>query len=133
MANATSIAITDLTANGQISAPATQTLDTGTAAVTLETPDLAGTAHRCWLEVWNTHATATLTVSVAAGDNPPAFRAGVGAFTGAAIAAVSGHALICLGDSSRFLEGGGKLKVTFTPSTGTITGAFTLYRLPRAG
>jgi hypothetical protein len=132
MANATSIAITDLVANAANVPPTAQILDTGTAAVVLETPDLAGTAHRCFLDVYNTSAQ-TLTVSISAGDRPPSFRGGIAVPVFAAIAASTGRQIIVISDMARFLEGGGKLKFTFTPTSGTIAATFTFYRLPRSG
>jgi len=130
MANATAITINDLTPNGSIVAPTAQVLDTGTAAVTLETPATSD-MDRLVIEVSNTHATATLAVTIEAGANPPAFRQALGDVVNTAIVAVSGRRIFGPFESARFAQAGGKLQVTFTPSAGTITASFVCYRLPK--
>ncbi len=130
MPNATSIIINDLVANGSVGPATAQLLDTGTAAVVLETPATSD-MDRLFMEVSNTHATATITVTVSAGGDPPAFRMALGDVVSAAIPAVSGRRIFGPFESARFATTAGKLKVTFTPSAGTITGTFTCYRLPK--
>lgn len=133
MANATSITVTDLVANGAIAEPTRQICDTGTAAVTLETPDLAGAHDRVFLHIQNT-AAANLTVQAIAGaaaDNPPALRQGVGNITTANIAQ-NAFALLGPFEAARFAEAGGKLKITFTPASGTIACNWVCYRLPKS-
>lgn len=130
MANATAITINDLTANGSIAPATAQVLDTGTAAVTLETPATSD-MDRLFFEVTNTHATATLTVTLETGENPPAYRQALGDVVSANLAAVSGRRIFGPFESARFAQADGKLQVTFTPSAGTITANFTCYRLPK--
>lgn len=130
MANATSIIINDLTPNGSVAPATAQLLDTGTTAVTLETPATSD-MDRLWMEVSNTHATSTLAVTLVAGIDPPAFRQALGSVVSANIAAVSGRRIFGPFESARFATELGKLKATFTPSSGTITGTFTCYRLPK--
>lgn len=128
MANAAAITVTDLAENGNAAQPTAAVLDTGTAAVTLDA-DIGGRAQSVILEVTNT-AAANLVVSVLAGDNPPAQRAGLGALTTANIAQ---NAVRILGpfDGMRFLQDNGKLSVTFTPASGTIGVSVRCYRLPK--
>lgn len=130
MANATAITVNALTANGDIDAPTAQVLDTGTAAVALETPDEPHLS-RCFMEVTNL-AAAALTVKISAGDtNPPAFRKGaVGDYTSGNIAQ-NGRKIFGPFESGRFRESTGKLKATFTPASGTINATFVFYRMPR--
>lgn len=130
MANATSIVLNDLTPNGSIAAPTAQILDTGTVAVTIET-SVTSDMDRIVLEVTNTHATSTLTVTLKAGDDPPAFRQALGDVVSANLAAVNGRRIFGPFESGRFAQNDGKLQVTFTPSAGTITANFTAYRLPK--
>lgn len=130
MANATAITINDLTANGSVAPATAQILDTGTAAVTLETP-VTSDMDRMFIEVTNTHATATLTVTLETGADPPAFRQALGDVTSAPLAAVNGRRIFGPFESGRFAQASGKLQVTFTPASGTITANFTCYRLPK--
>lgn len=129
MANATAITITDLTRDGSILPPTAQVLDTGTAAVALDTPDVGGDTGRIWLDVTNTAAN-NLTVTVAAGDNPPASRAPLGAYVSPTMAQ-NVRRLLGPFESARFGKAS-KLRVTFTPASGTIACNFVAYRLPKA-
>jgi hypothetical protein len=131
MANATAITVNALTANGAIIAPTAQILDTGTAAVVLKTAPLAET-DRVILRVMNT-AAATLTVSVAAGVDPPAFRSGIGGFTDTPVVITSGERVMGPFESAQFIQSDGTLQFTFTPTSGTITATFVCYRLPVVG
>lgn len=128
MANATAITINDLTPNGSIAAPTAQVLDTGTAAVTLETAATSD-MDRIVIEVTNT-AVADLTVTIETGEDPPAFRQALGGVTSANIAQ-NGRRIFGPFESARFAQADGKLQVTFTPASGTITGSFVCYRLPK--
>lgn len=127
MANATAITLNALTANGSIADPTAQILDTGTAAVTLKTPALSD-ADRIILRVQNT-AAANLTVSVNAGDYPPAWRKHLGAYTTGNIAQ---NAEVWMGpfEAARFKQSDGTLEFTFTPASGTITANFDAFRVP---
>jgi len=120
--------ITDLVANGSIAAPAAQVLDTGTGAVTLETPATSD-MDRLILDVTNT-AAAALGVVIETGETPPAFRASLGD-TASQSLAQNARRIFGPFESARFAQADGKLQVTFTPSSGTITGSFTCYRLPK--
>ncbi len=128
MANATSISVTSLAEGGDVAQPTADVLDTGTAAVTISA-DVGGVSSRIMLEVKNT-AAATATVSVLAGDKPPAERAGLGALTTGAMAQ---NAVRIMGpfESARFIQDNGKIDVTFTPSSGTIGFQIRCYKLPK--
>lgn len=128
MANATAITVTSMTANGSTAYPTADALDTGTAAVTLPA-SVAGVADRVLFLVQNT-AAANLTVTVVAGDNPPAQRAGIGSFTTGNIAQ---NAYLLLGpfEGMRFLQDDGKINVTFTPASGTIACNVRCFLLPK--
>lgn len=127
MANATAITLNELTANGSIASPTAQAMDTGTSAVTVETPALSD-MDRVIIEVTNT-AAANLTVTIEAGENPPAFRQALGDVTSANIAQ-NGRRIFGPFEAARFAQADGKLQVTFTPASGTIACNFTAYRLP---
>jgi len=129
MANASAITINSLTENTVLAQPAGDVLDTGTDAVTLAmTP--GGDSHNILLEVTNTASAAdTMTVKVLAGDNPPAFRAGLGdlEFT-LAQSAVKYLVLEC----ARFMQSDGKINVVFTPASTKIqTAKIRAFRLPK--
>jgi len=128
MANATAITVRDLLANSELADPSPDVLDTGDAAVTLPCT-LAGKTDRVIFRIKNT-AAATLTPSVLAGDNPPAMRAGVGAFAATGLAQ---NAIVWLGpfESGRFGQDDGKINITFTPASGTIGAEVTCFRLPK--
>lgn len=128
MANATAITVTDLTANAVTTRPTGDTLDTGTAAVTLAAA-IGGVGSRVILEVTNT-AAANLVASVAAGDDPPAQNAGIGALTSSNIAQ---NAVVYLGpfETGRFGQNDGSISATFTPASGTIGATIRCYRLPK--
>jgi hypothetical protein len=128
MANATSLTLRDLVANGELADPAADTFDTGTSPVTVPL-DVAGESDRVVLRVQNT-AVANLTVTVAAGDDPPAIRAGLGGYASGNIAQ---NAVLWLGpfESARFIQNNGKLDVTLTPASGTIAANVRAFRLPR--
>lgn len=119
--------------NGFLADPAGDNLDTGTAAVTLQYPVL-GKASDVFFRVANTSVHA-ITVTVNAGANPPAMRAGIGPFVGAPLAA---GAVGWYGpfDSGQFIQSGanaGNLSVTWTPSGGdTVSGKITAFAKPKA-
>jgi hypothetical protein len=54
----------------------------------------------------------TNTVTVLAGDDPPAQSAGQGAWTSAAIAATTGHVILPPLESARFLQNNGTVRIT---------------------
>lgn len=128
MANATAINPVNLAANGSIAAPTAQVLDTGTAAVTLETA-AAEQTDRIVVEVTNT-AAANLTVTAVTGEDPPAGRSALGDVTSANIAQ-NGRRIFGPFESAHFRRANGKLRLTFTPASGTINATFVAYRLPR--
>jgi hypothetical protein len=129
MANATTLAVTALTTNSTTADPTADSLDTGSVAVTLPA-SVGGETDRVIIRVVNT-AAANLTVTVVAGDNPPAFRAGMGALTSGTIAQ---NGILWLGpfESARFIQNDGKLNVTFTPASGTIACSAQCFKLPKA-
>lgn len=53
----------------------------------------------------------TNTVTVLAGDNPPAMSAGQGDWTSSAIAATTGHQILPPLESARFLQDNGTLRI----------------------
>lgn len=128
MANATAITVRDLNANSELADPTPDVLDTGTAAVVLPCA-LGGKTDRTIFRVKNTGAQ-LMTVSVGAGDNPPAQRAGLGAFGATALAQ---NAIAYLGpfESGRFGHDDGDLELTFTPASGTIGVEITALRIPK--
>lgn len=130
MANATAITVTSLTPDtAGVAQPTADVLDTGTAAVTLSA-DVGGQSELIMLEVKNTAGAANdLTVSVLAGDNPPAQRAGLGALD--TVIAQNGTKIIGPLESARFIQDNGKLDVKFTPAAGTIGAAIRCYKIPR--
>lgn len=126
MANATAITVTALPGNTVVAQPTGNALDTGTAAVTLYT-SAVNESDRLIFECTNT-AAAAATFSVVAGDNPPAFRAGLGALTSSNVAQ---NGVVILGplESARFMQNDGTVGVTTTPSTGTIAATIRCYKL----
>jgi hypothetical protein len=130
MANAVAITVNTLVADtAGIVQPTGDTLDTGTVAVTLPAA-VGGLSGEVWLEVRNNAATAVnLTVSVLAGDNPPALRAGLGALD--TVIAQNATKIIGPLESARFIQDDGSLSVTFTPASGTLAATIRCYKLPK--
>lgn len=130
MANAAAITVTTLTPNtAGIAAPTADVLDTGTDAVTLAA-DVGGQSELVILEVTNNAAGAVnLVVTVKAGDNPPAQRAGLGDLA----TTLAQNAVKIIGplESARFIQDDGKLNITFAPASGTIAAAIRCYKIPR--
>lgn len=130
MANATSITVNELTANGAVALPTPDVLDTGTDAVTIETASAVPETDKVIMIFENTSVGDTMTVKVWAGDKEPAFRRGIGDL----VFTVAGSAKSVLGplESARFLQSSGKIKLTSTPAnTKTQTLKITLLKLPR--
>lgn len=129
MANAASLTVTTLNANDDTARPTGDAFDTGSDPVTVYTAAL-GECDRLIFEVTNS-AAANLTATVLAGDNPPAFRAGLGSVSGAAIAQ-NGVQLLGPFESARFMQNDGTVGLTLTPASGTIGATVRAYKLPKA-
>jgi hypothetical protein len=130
MANASAITVNVLTPDtAGIAQPTADVLDTGTAAVTLAAA-VGGQSELVLLEVTNNAASAVnLTVSVLAGDNPPAQRAGLGDLD--TVLAQNAVKIIGPLESARFIQDDGKLNVKFTPASGTLAASIRCYKIPR--
>jgi hypothetical protein len=127
MANATVLTINDLTANGFTARPAGDVLDTGTVAVTLYGTVATKRAGNVIVEVAN-GGTANLVVSALAGDQPPAFRAGLGNKSGTV--AAGSVSLFGPFESARFIQDNGTFGMTFTPASGSVAGTIRAYAIP---
>lgn len=129
MANPAALTINALSANSAISLPTAQAIDT-TGTVPINTP---GRTDLLIIEVVNTDD-AALTVTVLAGDNPPAHRQGLGNLS-VALAASGGGAtasrMIGPFEAARFLQDDDKINVTFTPATGAPACSVRVYQLPK--
>lgn len=129
MANATAITLRSLTEATVLTQPTADVLDTGTTAVTLAvTP--TGDSHNILLEITNTaQAADTMTVSIDAGDNPPAFRNALGAVTFTVAQSAIRYIVV---ESARHMQSNGTITVTITPaSTKTQTATIRAYALPK--
>lgn len=127
MANATAIVVADLTMDTGDDEQTAQTLDTGTADVSLKT-DTADDLDRVIVEVTNTAAGA-LVVTVDAGAQPPAWRNGLGATADKSLAQ-NDVAIFGPFDTSRFAQADGTVQMTFAPAA-TIAATFKAYKLPK--
>jgi hypothetical protein len=129
MANATAITIRALTENTVLTQPAADVLDTGTAAVTIPiTPD--GDTHNILLEFTSTALAAdTSSVTILAGDNPPASQASEGDLT--FTLAQNAVKYVTL-ESARFMQDTGVINIMVTPaSTKAQTMTIRAYKLPK--
>jgi hypothetical protein len=125
VANPASLTITELLENGNIARPAASAIDTdGTVPV-----QAGGDLGRLIIEVTN-NAAANLTVTIAAGDDPPALRSGIGALAQAGIAQ---NAVRVFGpfESARFAQDNGDLNVAFLAASSTPNASVRVYRLPK--
>ncbi len=128
MANATKINVNDLSENTALAKPTGDVLDTGTTAVTLEL-DPQGDSHNVLLEITNDSVGDNMTVVVLAGDNPPAFRSGLGDLS---LTIVPGTPQLVVLESARFMQDSGKIQIKSTPAaTQTQTLTYRAYRLPK--
>lgn len=125
MSNATALTINELTPGAWVDDFAGDVLDTGTSAVTIYGTVSAYRGGEIRIKVAN-GGTAALSAAVLAGDNPPAFRAGVGNNTKSI--GVGSAAWFCLDEMGRYLQNDNTLGMTFTP-TGTIAGTVTVIAL----
>ncbi len=130
MSNPTALTVNDLTANGAITQPAVQTIDTnGTVPVAVES------AHeRVLLEVINADD-AALTVAVKAGvESAGAMRSGIGDLSVSLAASGSAGDKKIIGpfESARFQQADGKMNVQFTAATGAPNATVRVYRLPKS-
>ncbi len=129
MANATTITLNSLAAGTVLAQPTADVLDTGTAAVTIDlTPD--ADTHRIVLEFINTAVAAdTMTVSIAAGDMPPAMANSLGALSFTVAQDAVKYIVL---DSGRHMQSDGTIEVTVTPAaTKTQTATIRAYKLPK--
>mgnify|MGYP000943128686 FL=1 len=129
MANATSVTLNVLTENVAKDDVAESVLDTGTDAVTIPlTPD--GDTHNILLKFENTAAAADImTVEILAGDNPPAFQAGLGDLSIALAQNEIDYAVI---ESARFMQSDGTISIKSTPAASkTQTLKITAIKLPK--
>lgn len=125
MANPASFTITDLTENGNIARPAAQSVDTD-GAVPI---NAGGKMDRLIMEVVN-NAAANVTVTINAGDNPPAQRAGIGSIAQAGIAQNASR-IFGPFESARFVQDDGSLSVSFLAASSTPNCSVRVYRLPK--
>lgn len=128
MANAAAITVRELVALTPTATPTPDALDTGTSAVTLYA-DLDGEMDNVLLYIKNTDNDTAMTVTILAGDNPPAQRAALGSLSETVAFGVGKW----FGpfESARFAQDDGSLGVTVTPASGTISAEITCLRLPR--
>ena len=129
MANATAVTVRALTPETVLTQPTADVLDTGTAAVTIPvTP--AGDTHRLLLEFTNTALAAdTMTVSILAGDAPPALQNSAGAVTFTVAQNVVRYIVV---DSAQHMQDDGTISITVTPaSTKTQTASIRAYKMPK--
>ena len=130
MANPATLTVTDLVANGSVTQPAVNSIDTtGTVPAAV-----AGAAERVVIEVVNA-AVVALTVKVKAGaEGAGAGRGQIGDVSVALAASGSAGDKKIIGpfESARFVQADGKLNVEFTPASGSPNATVRLYRLPYA-
>lgn len=129
MANATAITVNAMVAGTALTKPTADVLDTGTTAVTLPvTPN--GDSHRLLLEFTNTAAAAdTMTVSIDAGDLPPAQSQGLGAISFTVAQSAVKYIVV---DSAQHMQSDGNINVTITPAASkTQTAEIRAYKLPK--
>ncbi len=130
MANPATLTVTDLVANGSVTQPAVNTIDTtGTVPAAV-----AGAAERVVIEVVNA-AAAALTVKIKGGvEGAGAIRGSIGDVSVALAASGSAGDKKIIGpfESARFVQADGKLNVEFTPASGSPNATVRLYRLPHA-
>lgn len=128
MANPASFTITELIADAAATEPVAQAVDTTGTVPVLAKGDLS----RLYITIVNL-AAVVLTVTVKAGVNPPAVRAGIGDLVIAMPATGTSGDKKIIGplESARFAQADGSVNVLFTPFSGAPNATVTVKRLPR--
>lgn len=128
MANPDALTVTDLVANSSLARPAADAIDTN-GAVPIAAADIKGATERLVIEVTENNVRA-LTVTIAAGDNPPAVRQGKGALA----VSIAQNACKLIGplEPARFLQDDGTISVTFTGTGGAAAASVRTYLLPKS-
>lgn len=130
MANPATLTVTDLAANGSVTQPAADAIDTN-GTVPLEA---GGAMERVMLEVVNTDD-AALTVTIKAGsEGAGAGRAGIGDMAVALPATGNAGANKIIGpfEGARFQQTGGAISVQFQAASGAPAASVRVYRLPKS-
>src|SRR5690349_18201751 len=83
---------------------------------------------RLLLEVDNTGTSPTATVTVKAGDNPPAFAAGLGDLT-FVVGTAGKHKTLVVLDTARFLQDDGTINIDISQTV--LLGTIAAYSFPR--
>lgn len=119
----TTISLTTMT-TGAVTADILTTAEGGTQVTTgnVAVIDCGGRAHDVVITLF---ASSASTVTIQAGDDPPAKRAGLGASSALTIPA--GDALLLCVEGARFMQDDGTIRLTVGANT-VVVGA---YRLPR--
>ncbi len=136
MANPAAGTVNNLVVDGFLADPSADTFDTGTngSPASLDY-DVGGQSDRVIFRITNTEGSAiNIVIGMAAGDYPPAFRQGIGAYASANLAqnAVGWYGPF---SSGRFIRSGakaGKLTLTLTPASGTLACTVQCFKLPKA-
>jgi hypothetical protein len=126
MANPSSITVTNCATNSAINQPSTQAIDTdGTVPIAA-----GGEMFLLILEIINAAAVA-LTVTIKAGDNPPAATAADLVLTFAATGNAGAKQIVGPFESARFLQDDGSVNVAFLAASSTPNATVRAYRLPK--
>jgi hypothetical protein len=123
MANPANLIINECAANGSITQPTAQTIDTNG----IVNCAVQGLSERLIIEAVNSAAN-NITVTVRAGTLPPAMRASALAVT---VVATTGKVIIGPLESARFAKPDGSIDVDFLAASGAPNLAIRVYRLPR--
>ncbi|MGI6376436.1 MAG: hypothetical protein GX601_06745 [Anaerolineales bacterium] len=128
MANPEKLKVTSLLMNDSMAQPTADTIDTN-GAVPIAAADLAGRGNDLMIEVVEPDVRAT-TVTVLAGDNPPAVRRGLGDLT----IEIDKGAAVVIGplETARFIRDDGTLQLAFIGSGGAASAQVRVYLLPKA-
>jgi hypothetical protein len=128
MANPASFTVNDLNVNSSLTLPSVQVVDTDGTVYTGTAP---GKFDRVLFAIENKAATAC-TVAIKAGDQPPAFRQGVGDYSVSMAATGSAGAKRMFGpfESARFMQDDGTIGLSFAKASGSTNVEVICYRLP---
>lgn len=130
----TPITITDIAMGTPLALPAYTSVATVADGATI---DLAGVPAEDVLvnvKFSASGGSSATAVSITAGDNPPAFRAGLGDVAYATSGSVANsEVLFAIGDTARLMQSTGKIEIAFDQTTtGSVqTASVRAFRLPR--
>ena len=130
----TAITITDIAMGTPLALPAYTSVATVADGATIDMADKNAEDILVNVKFSASGGSSATAVSIAGGDNPPAFRSGLGDVAYATSGSVADReVLFAIGDTARIMQSTGKIEIAFDQTTaGSVqTASIRAFRLPR--